>query len=39
MENEAANHVSAMTGVCASDTESYDEDLTFEELASAYKNL
>jgi hypothetical protein len=39
MENEATNHVSAMTGVCSLDTESYDEDLTFEELASAYKNL
>ncbi|KAK2382715.1 hypothetical protein QL285_070232 [Trifolium repens] len=28
-----------MTGVCDSDTESYDEELTYEELASTYKEL
>jgi predicted RNase H-like nuclease (RuvC/YqgF family) len=37
--SEAANHVSAMTGVCFSDTESCDDELTYEELASAYKDL
>ncbi|KAK2396391.1 hypothetical protein QL285_058047 [Trifolium repens] len=39
LESKAANHVSAMTGVCNSDTESCDEELTYEELASAYKEL
>ncbi|WJX28187.1 beta-glucosidase [Trifolium repens] len=39
MESKAANHVSALTGVCNSDTESCDEELTYEELASAYKEL
>ncbi|KAK2359883.1 gag-protease polyprotein [Trifolium repens] len=37
--NKASNHVSAMTGVCFSDNDSCDEDLTYEELASAYKDL
>ncbi|KAK2358620.1 gag-protease polyprotein [Trifolium repens] len=37
--NKASNHVSAMTGVCFSDNDSCDEDLTYEELASAYKQL
>ncbi|KAK2421778.1 gag-protease polyprotein [Trifolium repens] len=36
---EAANHVSALNGVCNYDTESCDEELTYEELASAYKEL
>jgi predicted RNase H-like nuclease (RuvC/YqgF family) len=39
LESKTANHVSAMTGVCNSDTESCDEELTYEELASAYKEL
>jgi hypothetical protein len=39
LENKAANDVSSMTGVCDSDTESYDEELTYEELASTYKEL
>ncbi|KAK2435400.1 gag-protease polyprotein [Trifolium repens] len=42
-ENELAsnssNQVNAMTGVCLSDNESCDEDLTYEELASAYRKL
>ena len=37
--NKASNHVSAMTGVCFSDNDSCDEDLTYKELASAYKEL
>jgi hypothetical protein len=36
-ENVAANLVSAMTGVYCSDSESDDEELTLEELASVYK--
>ncbi|KAK2390880.1 gag-protease polyprotein [Trifolium repens] len=39
LEGVAANHVSAMTGVCDSDNDSCDEDLTYKELASAYKEL
>ncbi|WJX56803.1 hypothetical protein P8452_42426 [Trifolium repens] len=37
--NKASNHVSSMTGVCFSNNDSCDEDLTYEELASAYKEL
>ena len=39
LESKASNHVSGMTSVCDYDTESYDEELTYEELASAYKEL
>ncbi|KAK2396121.1 gag-protease polyprotein [Trifolium repens] len=39
MVNKASNHVSVMTGVCFSDNDSCDEELTYEELASAYKEL
>jgi hypothetical protein len=39
-EDEFARHVSALTGVCISDAESDDdEDITYEELASSYKDL
>ncbi|GAU38940.1 hypothetical protein TSUD_372690, partial [Trifolium subterraneum] len=36
---EAANHVRVLTGIVESDTESCDEELTFEELATTYKEL
>ncbi|KAK2376831.1 gag-protease polyprotein [Trifolium repens] len=39
LEGVAANHVSATTVVCDSDNDSCDEDLTYKELASAYKEL
>ncbi|KAK2374988.1 hypothetical protein QL285_075913 [Trifolium repens] len=39
LENEVTNHVSAMTGVCDFDAESIDEELTYEVLASTYKDL
>jgi hypothetical protein len=39
LENVAVNHVSAMTGVCDSDAESCDDELTYEVLASTYKDL
>ncbi|WJX56910.1 hypothetical protein P8452_42523 [Trifolium repens] len=37
--NKASNQVNAMTGVCFSDNDSCDEDLTYEELATTYRNL
>jgi hypothetical protein len=39
LENVAANHVSAMTGVCFSDNDLCDDQFTYEELASGYKDL
>ncbi|KAK2368014.1 gag-protease polyprotein [Trifolium repens] len=39
VENVAANHVSAMTGVCFSDNDSCDDEFTYEELAFMYKNM
>ncbi|MCI39812.1 gag-pol polyprotein, partial [Trifolium medium] len=38
-ESEAAKHINVLTGVCTSDTESCDGDLTYEELADSYKEL
>ncbi|GAU23282.1 hypothetical protein TSUD_281770 [Trifolium subterraneum] len=38
-EFEAAKHVRVLTGIVESDTESCDEELTFEELATTYKEL
>ncbi|GAU48358.1 hypothetical protein TSUD_282610 [Trifolium subterraneum] len=38
-EFEAAKHVRFLTGIVESDTESCDEELTFEELATTYKEL
>ncbi|PNX57861.1 gag-protease polyprotein [Trifolium pratense] len=38
-EVETAKHINAWTGVCTSDTESCDEELTFDELAESYKEL
>ncbi|GAU37544.1 hypothetical protein TSUD_369920 [Trifolium subterraneum] len=38
-EFEATKHVKVLTGIVESDTESSDEELTFEELASTYKEL
>lgn len=39
VENEYAKDVTALTGRYMSDTESCDEDLTYEELAVSYKDL
>ncbi|GAU42103.1 hypothetical protein TSUD_134870 [Trifolium subterraneum] len=38
-EFEAAKHVRVLTGIVESDTESCDEELTFKELATTYKEL
>jgi hypothetical protein len=39
-ENESARHVTALTGVCTHDCDSDDdEDVSYEELASTYKEL
>ncbi|GAU10402.1 hypothetical protein TSUD_421790, partial [Trifolium subterraneum] len=38
-EFEDAKHVRVLTGIVESDTESCDEELTFEELATTYKEL
>ncbi|GAU37336.1 hypothetical protein TSUD_395170 [Trifolium subterraneum] len=38
-EFEATKHVRVLTGIVESDTESSDEELTFEELATTYKEL
>ncbi|WJX89653.1 hypothetical protein P8452_71632 [Trifolium repens] len=39
LASNSSNQVNAMTGVCLSDNESCDEDLTYEELAAAYRKL
>ncbi|MCH92551.1 gag-protease polyprotein [Trifolium medium] len=39
LDNEVAKHVTALTGICMSDTESCDEDVSYEELATSYKEL
>jgi hypothetical protein len=38
-EDESARHATALTGVCISDAESDDEEITYEELASSYKDM
>ncbi|PNX59190.1 gag-protease polyprotein, partial [Trifolium pratense] len=38
-EADAAKAIHALTGVCTSDTESCDEELTFDELAKSYREL
>src|ERR1043165_5862172 len=38
-EEEAAKLVTALSGVCNSDMDSSDEEVTFEELADTYKKL
>ncbi|PNX60032.1 gag-protease polyprotein, partial [Trifolium pratense] len=38
-EADAANSIHALTSVCTSDTESCDEELTFDELAKSYREL
>ncbi|MCH79564.1 gag-protease polyprotein [Trifolium medium] len=38
-EVESAKLVNALTSVCTSDTESCDEDVSYEELATTYKEL
>ncbi|MCI35433.1 gag-pol polyprotein, partial [Trifolium medium] len=37
--NEVAKKVTAFTGRCESDDDSCDEEISFEELAAAYKEL
>ncbi|MCI22700.1 gag-protease polyprotein, partial [Trifolium medium] len=39
VESEVAKHVIALTGICMSDAESCDEELTYDELADSYKEL
>ncbi|MCI32837.1 gag-pol polyprotein, partial [Trifolium medium] len=39
VESEVAKHVTALTGICMSDAESYDEELTYDELPDSYKEL
>jgi hypothetical protein len=39
VETAPAHHVSTLTGVCYSDTDYDDEEVTFEQLASTYKEL
>ncbi|MCI06236.1 gag-pol polyprotein related [Trifolium medium] len=39
VESESAKHVNALTGICLSDAESCDEELSYEELAATYKDL
>ena len=38
-EEESAKLVTALTGICDSDSDSSDEEVTFEELADSYKKL
>ena len=38
-EGESAKHVTALTSVCATDDDSSADELTFDELAAAYKKL
>ncbi|MCH90922.1 gag-pol polyprotein, partial [Trifolium medium] len=39
VESEAANSITALTGICMSDVESRDEEITYDELAASYKEL
>ncbi|MCI29225.1 gag-pol polyprotein, partial [Trifolium medium] len=39
VETEAAKHITALTGICMSDTKSCDEDISYEELVASYKEL
>jgi len=39
VENESVKRVKAFTGICISDSESCDEELTYEELTASYKDL
>ncbi|GAU45850.1 hypothetical protein TSUD_371460 [Trifolium subterraneum] len=38
-ESTAAKHVTVLTGIVTSDTESCDEEVSYEELAATYKDL
>ncbi|PNX60492.1 gag-protease polyprotein, partial [Trifolium pratense] len=38
-EADTAKSIHALTGVCTSDIESCDEELTFDELAESYREL
>ncbi|PNX63255.1 gag-protease polyprotein, partial [Trifolium pratense] len=37
--NEAAKQITALTGICASETDSCEEELTYDELADSYREL
>jgi len=39
VENESAKHFTTLTGRVLSDTESYDEELSYDELAISYNEL
>ncbi|MCI31843.1 gag-pol polyprotein, partial [Trifolium medium] len=39
LNNESAKHVTALTSRCVSDTESCDENVSYEELAPSYMEL
>jgi len=39
VESESAKHVTALTGRIMSDTKSYDEELSYDELAISYNEL
>ncbi|MCI21247.1 gag-protease polyprotein, partial [Trifolium medium] len=39
VEFEVANNITALTGICMSDVESCDEEITYDELAASYKDL
>jgi hypothetical protein len=39
VENELAKHVTALTGVCESDSDSNDDDVSYDELAGSFKAL
>jgi len=39
VESESSKHVTALTSRVMSDTESYDEELSYEELAVSYNEL
>ena len=38
-KKESAKLVTALSGICNSDSDSSDEEVTFEELADTYKKL
>ncbi|MCI62321.1 gag-pol polyprotein, partial [Trifolium medium] len=39
VESEAAKHITALTGICMSDAESCDEEISYDDLAASYKEL
>ncbi|MCI62998.1 gag-pol polyprotein, partial [Trifolium medium] len=39
VESETAKHVTTLTGICMSDAESCNEEVSYDELAASYKEL